>query len=790
MLEQSAKTDSAMTEVPSVAEQRAKTDSTMAEAPSAAEQALKKLADQLTCAVCLEDYKEPKLLQCFHAYCKDCLALVLQDPQRKSLNCPSCRRPTPLPQDGISGLRPAFHIHHLFDIRDALVKVKKVKGPQKTQCDKCKKRDVANFCHDCQFICMRCTETHEDWPELSSHRVISLSELEGSLSRPDPEGDETQPLPALTKKTECCSNHPKQELDLYCDTCETPICRDCIIRDHRDHRYDLISKAFTEHKEVIADCLQPVRQQLQSVREAMKCLDSRKKMITDQQTETGTDIRDTFQRIQEALDERKAELIGRMDQLTRQKLTNLAAQRDEFKRIQTQLSSCLDFVSESFRTGSLAEILAVKKPVVQQITEMTAEFKPDVLALVEQADIKFTAATELLPACKQFGQLYTHPVCPEKCRARGNFKGLEVATVGEQATAILYVVDKEGKDYVEPVVDVTCELTSCTDSTSVKGSVEKREGNCYDISYQPTRRGRHQLHIKVVGQHIRGSPFDVVILAKFATPTRIIGAIRKPRGVVVTEEGKIVVAEKGADDISILDATGNKTETVPAGGSIVSGWIFPCGIAIDDGGNVLVTDTQRNCIRKFVIGNPVTSSVVVGREGRGPLQFNRPAGIGTHPRNKKIYVCDSYNHRVQILNSDLTLFKSFGSSGRVDGKFNRPSGVAFDKTGKVYIADANNHRVQVFTEDGQFLKKFGKKGTGDGELNTPVSITVDSNDIVYVSEYDNHRVSIFTCLGQFLRSFRNHTTPPGQFEEPRAIAVDGDGLLYVCDYYNNCIEIF
>ena len=751
----------------------------MAEAPSAAEQALGKLADQLTCAICLEDYKEPKLLQCFHVYCKQCLELLVQ--REQSLSCPVCRRPTPPPQDGISGLPPAFHIHHLFEIRDALVKIK---GPQKTQCDKCKKRDAANFCRTCQFICTRCTETHEDWPELSTHEVISLGQLEG---------DVTQLVPP-TKNSAYCSNHPTKVSDLYCETCEELICRDCIVRDHRapEHQYDLIAAAFTKHKDVIIDCLQPVKQQLGAVDEAIESLDKRQRAISEQRMAIEVDVHNTIQRLQDTLEERKTELIGQLDQLAQRKLKSLTAQKDEFKRIQTRLSSCHGFVSESLRTGSPAEILAMKKPVVQQITEMTAEFKPDVLALVEQADLKLTAtSTELLPACKQFGQVYTHPVCPEKCRVTG--KGLEVATVGEQATATLYAIDTEGKDYVEPVVDVTCVLTSCTASTIAKGIVNKREGNCYDISYQPTRRGRHQLHVKVEGKHVRGSPFDITAHTQLCTPIKTIGNLKGPRGVVINDRGQIIVAEKGAkgvNSISIFDASGKRIDTITAEVSIASGWIFPCGIALDDSGNILLSDTQHNCIRKFVVGDSTTS--VVGKEGKGSLQFNRPAGIGTHPRNKKIYVCDSYNHRVQVLNSDLTFCSSFGSggSGRVDGKFNRPSGVAFDKSGKVYIADAYNHRVQVFTEDGHFLKQFGKKGTGDGELNTPVSITVDSNDIVYVTEYDNHRVSIFNCLGQFLRSFGNHTTPSGQFKEPRAIAVDRDGHLYVCDYYNNRIEVF
>ena len=61
-------------------------------AEGVAKHALKKLKDQLTCAVCLDALKEPKLLQRFLVFCKDCLQrLVVQDMQGQlSLRCPNC----------------------------------------------------------------------------------------------------------------------------------------------------------------------------------------------------------------------------------------------------------------------------------------------------------------------------------------------------------------------------------------------------------------------------------------------------------------------------------------------------------------------------------------------------------------------------------------------------------------------------------------------------------------------------------------------------------------------------
>ena len=166
----------------------------MAEPPTVTEQALRKLEDQLTCGICLDSYTEPKLLQCFHVFCKQCLErLVVCDRQGLSLHCPSCRRSTLLPPTGVSDLQTVFYLNNLFEVRDTL---EKVKEPQK-----CKKCVTINFCHNCgKLICARCTETHQEW--LSSHEVITIDQLEEDM---------TQLVPPKRKVMFCCK-HPTNKL--------------------------------------------------------------------------------------------------------------------------------------------------------------------------------------------------------------------------------------------------------------------------------------------------------------------------------------------------------------------------------------------------------------------------------------------------------------------------------------------------------------------------------------------------------------------------------------------------
>ena len=736
-----------------------------------AKQALKKLEDQLTCAICLDAFKDPKLLQCFHVYCKDCLQrLVVTDRQGQlSLRCPTCRQSTLLPPaTNVSDLQPAFHIHHLFEIQDAL---EKVKEPQKVLCTKCNKnRSATSYCRDCgKYICAPCTAIHGDWDDFSDHEVVALEQLENKVKQ----------LDSLKKVILYCSLHKGKELELYCETCEELICHNCTVKKHKNHQYDLVDDTFEKHKAKVVASLDPVENQLGVVNKALEQIEQRSGDVNEQRVATKTEIQRIVQQLHKMLEARKTELIGKVDEYTDQKIKNLATQKDEVETVHTQLASCLSFVRESLRTGSQGEVMKMKKTVMKQIKEMTGNFKPDKLAPCEAADLKFTPSPKLAQACQQFGDVYVSVVSPEKCYATG--EGLLSAKVDEGATAVIHIVDNSEKACAAPV-ETNCELVSTSTDTKIKCLVKKLHANKYEISYQPTSRGRHQLHIKVEGEHIKGSPFPVTVklpVQKFGTPVRVINGLSNPWGVAVNQRGEIIVAEYGKHCVSIFSPIGEKVRSFGSYGSGHGQFNNPEGVAVDDAGNILVSDYGNNRLQKFTsLGNYVTM-----------VNLNCPVGISIHPDSKKIVVATFHDMLVHILNPNMTLCSSFGENG---GKFqSNPYDVAHDSHGNIYMGDSPCKKgIQVFTAKGKYLRKFGSQGSGQGQLNYPIGIAIDSDDVVYVAECTNKRVSIFKSNGTFLTSFGTPGKEPGQFSSPYGIAVDKDGFIYVSDYNNGRIQIF
>ena len=744
----------------------------MAECPSSAKQALEKLNEQLTCPICLEHYTNPKLLHCFHVFCEKCLKPVAQQtPQGQVVECPNCRHPTSLTQEGVPGLQGAFLIHHLFDIQDIL---KKVNTPANNKCTKCKDQDTICYCRSCGFLCQTCQYVHLKWKEFSSHEIVSLDQLTEDVTN----------LVPPDQKIMQCSKHPGKELDLYCETCKEVICRDCILKVHRDHQYDLATDAFPQQENVLISCVKPAEQQLVSVNKALEDLDTLRGEITSQRQSLETEIRSRIGVIHEALMAREEELISQLDQMTGQKLKNVASQQDQLEMGATRLKSCCGFLQESLRTGNQVEILAMRKSFVQQVQDVTTSFKPESLVPEEEADLEFVSdQNEMTQICQQFGQVIVSHVCHAKCHAEGT--GLHVAMVGETATATVHVVDQKGREYQRPV-EVSCKLVSSDGCRQVRGEAKKVKDGEYKISYHPEHRGQHYLHIQVEDKHISGSPFPLSVLT--TTPTNIISDVNGPWGVALDNDGRLLVAEYSGNCISIFSDNEQNKRSLGSRGSGPGQLSSPCGIAISTTGDILVCDQINHRIQIF---SPDGKSLrCIGSQGNGPLQFINPVGISVHPHSNKIYITDLVNHRVQILNEDLTFSREFGSKGSDNGQFQRPYDISFDSTGNVYVADTNNHRVQVFTANGEYSRQFGKEGSGEGELNQPRGIAIDPNNIVYVSECNNHRISIFTREGHFLRSFGSGGDGPGQFDCPSGITVSNNGVIYISDWNNSRVQVF
>ena len=741
----------------------------MAQSKHATEKALQKLVDQLTCSVCLDNYREPRVLPCLHAFCKMCLErLVSRD--GTSLTCPNCRRTTRVPQGGVTTLQSAFYIHHLVDVRDTLEKVKDAK----TACEKCEESEAKGYCRNCgKFVCHACINVHKKWKEYSSHEIATIEEIQSEAAK----------LLPPKRVTMNCQKHPSEQLKIYCETCEQLVCRDCTVKAHRDHQYDLAGDCFPKHRDSIMASLEPVKQQLGIVNQAVAEMDARSRRLNEQSDTIKQDIQTAVDQLHDTLEARKRDLIVQVDQMVKQTGKTLQSQREGYELAQTQLASCLEFVEESLRTGSQEEILSMKEQVVERVNEMKNEFEPRKYQPEPEQMFQFTHQ-HLVESCQRFGEVHMRAVCPEKCYATGD--RAQRVRRGEMATLTLFTVDKDGRECADRNIPITGELACRSDGTVVHCEVVEKRKNSRVLRYLPHSRGQHDLHIRVGGTHIRDSPMAVRVVEEFrGNHVRTIEGLKEPRHLAITGNGEIVVAEPNAYCVSVFDCEGHKLRSFEENKAE-----YPLGVALCSDNTVLVASRgQYHHVRRFTLDGQFIASV--GTRGSGHLQFNVPRSVATSPTNDKVYVCDTYNHRIQVLNSDFTFSSTFGSKGNNPGQFTRPVDIAVVKDGKIFVADFENNRIQVFNPSGQFIRQFQKLGPLMGNLVQPISVCIDCNDFVYVLECSMCRVSIFDTKGNYIKSyFGKQGDKTGELNYPHGIAVDKEGYVYISDTDNDRIQIF
>lgn len=739
----------------------------MATKPSTlTERALKKIQDQLTCGICLDLYKEPKMLQCFHVFCKQCLqplAVAKGGVMGQSLCCPNCRRQTDIPTGGLSALQGAFFTNNLMEIQ------KMLKTLTNGMCNKCKKREAVCCCTTCGVVCQRCKETHYEWEDLSAHEIIDIDSFTNN------------PATVLQRKKSHCSKHQKQESDLYCETCEELICRDCIVRLHHNHNYDLVSAVFPKHDKQLANSLRIVEEQIMRFERAMQSVNCECDLVDKCETGAMTEIKSVFAAIRMTIEAREKALIEEAKAMAQEKRETLTSQRSKYQMQVEELRICWEFIEGSRKTCSQEDLLRMKQCILDQVHSLIANINPGPLAVNERANLQFCHSLSfLVKDCQQFGKVYSHSVHPEKCLISEDVPTLCMR--GETAILPVKVFDRNGEAYMGHLDSLMCKLTN-----EIKLRVTKGEDNVYNVSYTPRHNGKQQLHITVEDNPILNSPVTITVLPNLRAPAKIIDGLDKPWGVAVTTGNRIVVAERGKHCLSYITRNGDK-KSIGTQGSGPGQFYWPAGIAIQ-GENVLITDYWNHRIQKWSLGGQYLKTV--GSKCTGPLQLHQPTSIAVHPHNQMVYIADKGNSRIQVLNADLSFAFSFGRKGSNDGEFQELCDVTVDTNSQVYAADCGNNRVQIFRADGVYLRQIGSEGEGEGQLRQPVSIAVDdANGIVYIGEYGNNRISVFSTGGVFIRMFGQKGNNPTEFSGPFGLATDSFGALYVSDTRNNRIQVF
>ncbi len=243
----------------------------------------------------------------------------------------------------------------------------------------------------------------------------------------------------------------------------------------------------------------------------------------------------------------------------------------------------------------------------------------------------------------------------------------------------------------------------------------------------------------------------------------------------------------------------------------------PTGIKIDSSGNLFVTDTLNQTIRKITSAGVVTTFAGTAgtsgtTDGTGTAaRFNSPSGIEIDSSGN-LFISDYANDTIRKITTAgvvTTFAGTAGTSGTTDGtgtaaRFNRPSGIEIDSSGNLFVTDTSNHTIRKITSAGvvtTFAGTAGSSGTTDGtgtaaRFNSPSDIEIDASGNLYVADLLNHTLRKITSAGvvtTFAGTAGTSGTIDGtgttaRFNTPLGIKIDSSGNLFVADSLNHIIR--
>ena len=243
----------------------------------------------------------------------------------------------------------------------------------------------------------------------------------------------------------------------------------------------------------------------------------------------------------------------------------------------------------------------------------------------------------------------------------------------------------------------------------------------------------------------------------------------------------------------------NHLRTIGQSGQGAGQFSRPIGLDLDHRGMLYVADSGNNRVQ--VVDSEGNFISEYGVRGWRTGEFDNPTDVAINfQRTELLYVADTDNNRIQYCNLVDRIFyimagSRLGASNEnndIDAEieFDLPGGVSVGRNGEVCVVDTGNHRFVSFNTDGIRLLMRGSFGGARQQFRDPTDLVVDAHGNIYIVDSGNHRIKKYDFSGNLVQIWGTDGEVPGQFREPRHIDIDRWGYLYVADRGNQRIQVF
>ena len=613
------------------------------------------------CKKCSKLFTDPRMLPCLHSFCKKCIeSLVTQDGSKKTIRCPSCKAATPIPEKGVEAIPQNVRLSYEAEV--ALYEAK-IKGQPPSECDECCRvppQPIVAFCYMCRgFLCKPCHEHHCVSRQAVKHKVLKIEEARNKEIAE--ELKQHIPPPPLY-----CQEHAGKEVEFYCTSCNVLMCMKCTIIDHTGHKFEDLTRYAQKWKEDLSQSAQSMPDTITKLDAAIANGKVMTRKVGARRISVNDAIRNTFQELCKALDEREKALLAQSSEIVTTKLTSLQIQMEEMMSLRDEISSCSAAISEAQRSHTDAQLLSVVTVLHARLQEVMNKFS--VMALQLREDDTMTIAVEttaLVSDISTFGSI--------KKRQPRDYTRLSkpVMTISGINTPYYVAVHYSGD------VFVTSHNNHCVcvfdKNGTKKATIGSRGSGDGQFSYPLgiAISGDVMFVAENGGNRIQKLTITGEPLMKFGTSGMGNGQLHQPRGICLAGDGKLYVAEYANKRVQVFNPDGTFSSIITGLGD--NELRKPKAVAIDQSGNLHVADHGSNCIKVFT-----ADGEYIRQYGSG--QLLGPTGIIVD-QDGYCLVGDQSGNCLWIFDPDGKFVHSVPTTGSLRG-------VTLDNEGFMYVVDS------------------------------------------------------------------------------------------------------
>ena len=253
-----------------------------------------------------------------------------------------------------------------------------------------------------------------------------------------------------------------------------------------------------------------------------------------------------------------------------------------------------------------------------------------------------------------------------------------------------------------------------------------------------------------------------------------------PSDAAVGRDGSLYVLDGVNHRVVAYDVEGRLQFQFGTRGGGLGQFAYPLGIATDPNGNIYVADSGNHRFQVFAAdGKPLEAvSLPASISGMPP----DPTDVAVDATRKRLYIADNDNHVIHVYSlADHRFESTWGGPGQGERQFRYPFLIDTSIEGYLFVVESINTRVQVLNPDGKFVGFIGGWGLKSGQVFRPKGVAV-CRDRVYVTDSYLGNVQVFALSGRFLGVLADTAGTPMSFTTPTGIAIDAKrNRLYVVE---------